>query len=77
MLTIVVGGIVVIVVAVVVEVVGVLVVVVEVPKDETTLKSLLFEHSKNICCIITLKFEQDGFTKELCILKMQPELQTV
>ena len=27
--------------------------------------------------VITLKFEQDGFTKELCTQKMQPELQTV
>ena len=27
--------------------------------------------------VITLKFEQDGFTKKLCIQKMQPELQTV
>ena len=27
--------------------------------------------------VITLKFEQDGFTKEYCTQKMQPELQTV
>ena len=27
--------------------------------------------------VITLKFEQDGFTKELCTQTMQLELQTV
>ena len=27
--------------------------------------------------VITLKFEQDDFTKEQCTQKMQPELQTV
>ena len=27
--------------------------------------------------VITLKFEQDGFTIEWCIQKMQTELQTV
>ena len=27
--------------------------------------------------VITLKFEQDGFTIEICFQKMQTELQTV